>query len=298
MTGPALIRGGGALPRGRRQDRGVPEDGPDRLEGVPRHRWSRTPQVSRMRILPTLYLLLSCALAGPAAEPKRSTAVTIDRARFLINGQPTYKGREWNGHPIEGLLFNSRMVQAIFDDRNPDTVGRWAYPDTKKWDPDRNTTEFLAEMPGWRKHGLLAVTLNLQGGSPQGYSADQPWHNSALNEDGSLDEKYMARLARVIDKADGLGMVVILGIYYFGQDERLKDEAAVIAGVDATVDWVAAKKYSNVLIEINKECDVRYDHAILRPDRVHELIRRATERSGAKKFPLLVGTSYGGGAVP
>jgi len=31
------------------------------------------------------------------------------------------------------------MVQATFNDRNPDTVERWAYPDTKKWDADRNT---------------------------------------------------------------------------------------------------------------------------------------------------------------
>src|SRR6266567_80318 len=240
----------------------------------------------------------SVSAAAPEAGPRRATAVTIDGAKFLINGRPTYQGRTWKRHSVEGLLFNSRMVQATFDDRNPKTVALWAYPDTQKWDPDRNTNEFLAEMPGWRKHGLLAVTLNLQGGSPQGYSRDQPWHNSALNEDGSLDGKTMARLARVIEKADELGMVVILGIYYFGQDERLKYEAAVLAGVDATIDWAAAKNYANVLIEINNECNVRYDHAILQPDRVHELIRRAKERSAANKFPLLVGTSYGGNTVP
>jgi hypothetical protein len=241
---------------------------------------------------------LSAAPAAVAAGPKPFTAVTIDGARFLINGRLTYQGRTWNGHAVEGLLLNSRMVQATFDDRNPKTVALWAYPDTKTWDPDRNTNEFLAEMPGWRRRGLLAVTLNLQGGSPQGYSADQPWHNSALNEGGSLDGRYMARLARVIDRADELGMVVILGVYYFGQDERLKDEAAVVAGVDATVDWVVARRYANVLIEINNECNVRYHHAVLRPDRVHDLIRRAKERSGAKQFPLLAGTSYGGNTVP
>jgi hypothetical protein len=71
----------------------------------------------------------------------------------------------------------------------------------------------------------------------------------------------MARFAKVIDKADELGMVVILGIYYFGQDERLKGKAPVLAGVDATIDWVVAKKSSNVLIEINNECNVRYHPA-------------------------------------
>src|SRR5438552_18185203 len=103
-------------------------------------------------------------------EPRRKTAVTIQGEMFCIDGQPTYKGRMWNGKKIEGLLLNSRMVQAIFDDLNPDTVRLWKYPDTKKWDPERNTREFIVAMPTWRQHGLLGMTLNLQGGSPQGYS--------------------------------------------------------------------------------------------------------------------------------
>ena len=246
-------------------------------------------------------LVLAHLAAGhpPAAEPKRATAVGIVADKFHINGQPTYPGRTWNGKPVEGLLLNSRMVQATFDDRNPDTRGRWAYPDTKTWDPDRNTREFVEQMPAWRKHGLLAVTLNLQGGSPEGYSKAQPWHNSAINADGTLDPKSMARLAKVIDKADELGMVVILGLYYFGQDQRVKDEAAVVAGVDAAVDWLIGKGYTNVLVEVNNECNVKaFDHPILMPNRVHELIERVRKRSADKGHRLLVGTSYGGGTVP
>lgn len=224
--------------------------------------------------------------------------MSIVKDKFHINGQPTYKGRTWKGQPVEGLLFNSRMVQATFDDRNPETVAKWVYPDTKKWDADRNTAEFIAMMPVWRKHGLLAVTLNLQGGSPEGYSKVQPWHNSAINTDGALDPKSMTRLGKVIDAADELGMVVILGLFYFGQDERLKDETAVIAAVDAAVDWLIARKYTNVLVEVNNECNVRYDHDILKPDRVHELIGRVRTRSTEKNHPLFAGTSYGGGTIP
>jgi hypothetical protein len=52
-----------------------------------------------------------------------------------------------------------------------------------------------------------------------------------------------------------------------------------------------------VLIEVNNECDVRYDHDILKPGRVHELIDRVKSRTrGGRRF--LVSTSYGGGAVP
>lgn len=92
------------------------------------------------------------------------TTVSIEGDRFLINGEYTYKGRYWQNHRIEGLLMNSRMIQGIFDDHNPDTRTRWAYPDTGRWDPDRNTKEFVEAMPTWKEHGLLAFTTGLQGG--------------------------------------------------------------------------------------------------------------------------------------
>jgi len=146
--------------------------------------------------------------------------VSIQGDKFLIDGKPTYQGRVWNGHRLEGLLLNSRMVQGIFDDLNPETRSRWVYPDTKQWDPDRNTREFLAAMPEWRRHGLLSFTINLQGGCPYGYCQEQPWINSALAESGDLRPAFITRLSRVLDRARELGMVVIVGIYYFGQDER------------------------------------------------------------------------------
>jgi hypothetical protein len=237
------------------------------------------------------------ANSAHAANAQSKTVVSIDGDAFRINGRLTYEGRHWNGRKIEGLLLNSRMVQGIFDDRNPATVAQWAYPDTGRWDAERNTREFVAAMPEWRRHGLLAITLNLQGGSPQGYSKDQPWHNSAINEDGSLRPDYLARLDRILAQADDLGMVVILGIFYFGQDERLKDEAAIRRATENAVRWILDRGWRHVLIEINNECNVRYNHAILQPGRVHELIDyvRQTQTHGRR---LLVGTSYGGGEVP
>jgi hypothetical protein len=244
-------------------------------------------------------LFAAVVLTLPAAAdtpPRRHTEVTIQGRAFHINGRPTYEGRSYNGMKLEGLLMNARLVQATFDDLNPETRGRWAYPDGP-WDPDRNTREFLAALPVWREHGLLAFTLNLQGGSPEGYSKTQPWHNSAFTSDGGLRPDYMARLEQVLNRADELGMAVILGLFYFGQDERLADEAAVVRGVDNAVDWLLDRGYRNVLIEVNNECNVRYDHAILRPDRVHELIERVKSRQrGGRR--LLAGTSYGGGTIP
>ena len=48
-----------------------------------------------------------------------TTAISIANGGFAVNGQPTYPGRSWKGHRIEGLLFNSRMANAIADDGNP-----------------------------------------------------------------------------------------------------------------------------------------------------------------------------------
>jgi hypothetical protein len=232
------------------------------------------------------------------ARAKRPTRVGINGDRFLINGRLTYEGRTWRKHRIEGLLMNARLVQGTFDDLNPETRSRWAYPDTGRWDPERNTREFLAAMPEWRRHGLLAFTLNLQGGSPQGYSQEQPWCNSAFEADGSLRFTYLNRLARILDHADSLGMVAIVGYFYFGQDERLKDETAIVRGTRAATDWLLSRGYANVLVEIANECDVpRYDHAILKPPRIHELLTlvRGATRAGHR---LLVGTSFGGGRIP
>ena len=241
---------------------------------------------------------LSGMSADAASRPvERRTAVSIAGEEFHINGRPTYAGEFWQGHKIQGLLLNARLVHGIFDDRNPATAANWVYPDTGQWDPERNTREFIAAMPEWRRHGLLAFTINLQGGSPQGYSQAQPWHNSAIEADGSLRADYLGRLERILNKADALGMVAIVGYFYFGQDERLKDEATVVRAVDRATRWILDHGYRNVLVEINNECNVRYDHAILKPDRVHELIERVkrTARQGRR---LLAGTSYGGGTIP
>jgi hypothetical protein len=250
-------------------------------------------------------LLVLLATVAPAADvPKRHTAVGIDGRGFHINGKPTYAGRTFKGMKVEGLLMNSRMVQGIFDDRNPETRKNWAYPDGP-WDADRNTREFIAAMPSWREAGLLSFTINLQGGSPRGYSQthEQVWLNSAINPDGSLRDDDLARLARILDRADELGMAPILGIFYFGQQHKMNDdEAAVIRAVDNTVDWLAARRDANVMLEIANECDDKDYDPILRPNRAHELIGRVKQHSAGKFNPpskrLLVSTSFGGGTVP
>ena len=227
----------------------------------------------------------------------RETQVEIKGDRFFLNGKVTYQGIHGHGRAIEGLLLNTRMVQGIFDDLNPETRAQWGYPDTGIWDPDRNTAEFIEAMPLWRDHGILAFTLNLQGGSPFGYSKKQPWVNSAIDPSGMLRDDYLGRLERILDRADELGMVVILGIFYFGQEKVMQDEVAIKNAVAETVKWFLRKDYRNVLIEINNEASEFYSQPILNPARVHELILLAKEITHDGRR-LLVSTSHRGGVIP
>lgn len=247
-------------------------------------------------------LLLAAMISTPAVAKELRTIASIEDQAFHLNGKPTYAGRTFNGMKVEGLLMNSRMVQGIFDDLNPETRKLWKYPDGSDFDAERNTREFLAAMPTWREHGLISLTINLQGGSPQGYSKAQPWVNSAITAEGALRPEYTARLERILDKADELGMVPILGIFYFGQQPRMKNEASAVQAVDNAVDWVLARGYRNVLIEVSNECNVGNYMDVIKPKRAHELIERVKQRSvGRVDSPakrLLVSTSYGGGAIP
>jgi hypothetical protein len=240
-------------------------------------------------------LVMALHTSGEARSAQRHTIVSIRGTNFLINRKITYAGT-----PAGGLLLNSRMAQAIFDDANPATSPNWAYPDTHRWDPKRNVSEFISALPSYARQGLRAVAINLQGGSPNTSAAPFSGNGqmsivSAFAANGSLKVAWLARLDHVVRACDRNGLVVILGLFYFGQDERIVDDRSIIQGVDKITAWLLRKKFRNVLVEVANETDLDYDHAILQPDRVSELIRRVQLRSRGR---LKVSTSFAGGSIP
>jgi hypothetical protein len=189
-------------------------------------------RITRAWLAVAVGLVLSHAGIAGAAAP-----VSIDGTDFRISGAVTYPGT-----PVEGLLLNSRMANAIFDDENPSTVSMWKYPDTGRWDPERNLNEFVAALPAYAAKGLRAVSINLQGGNPVpgcSCNATHAWNTSAYHADGSLKAAWMSRADRAIGAAAQHGIVVMLGVFYHGQDQRLADEAAVKRAVDNVTDWGA-----------------------------------------------------------
>lgn len=223
--------------------------------------------------------------------------ITIDGDRFLIDGKPTYEGVLWNGTPVEGLLLNSRMVQAIFDDENEGTAHHWRYPDTGRWDTDRNTADFCAALPEYRRHGLLGVTVGLQGGGSI-YTPDVYDHyiNSAYAPDGTFKPAYFARLERVLEAAAAAGMVVIVNYFYWKQAARLASDNVICRITEEVTDWLLQTGCRNVLVDVMNEVGDWGGTVsqLLGEQGIHRLIEIAqqTTRDGRR---LLIASSTGGG---
>jgi hypothetical protein len=197
-------------------------------------------------------------------EPFRpTTRIAIKDGFWELNGKPTFPGTL-----AEGLLPNVRMVNATFDDRNTATR-------PKDFSADANTASFIDAIPRYVESGVVAFTLNLQGGSP-GYEGAL---NSALESDGSLRAPDLDRIRRVIEACDRAGAVVILGCLYQAQDQVLADENAVKRAIVDTAKWIQRRGYTNVVLEIANEHEHDgYQHKIIRdPEGCAELIRLAKE---------------------
>jgi hypothetical protein len=200
-------------------------------------------------------------LNGHPAGTAARTSVSIEGELVYINGRPTNPGSR-----AEGLLLNSRMVQAMFDDANETTARWWAYSDTGVWNATRNVDEFVAAVPSYSKHGLNAVTVGMQGGSacepdrpPSKVQCDNShdarfWPSvSAFHPDGSLESAWMGRLEKILAATDSVGMVVILNLFYYSQIVRLRDSIAVRAAIKNVVTFLLRTGYRNVIIDLANE---------------------------------------------
>ncbi|MCE5258703.1 MAG: hypothetical protein LLG44_06510, partial [Chloroflexi bacterium] len=228
------------------------------------------------------------------------TQVQIEGSRFFIDGKPTYEGISWDDHPIEGLLMNSRMIQAVFDDENPLTRVNWRYPDTGVWDPERNTDEFCTALPEYRRYGLLAVTVGLQGGgSILGGEVYNRYLNSAFRPDGSLKPAYLSRFERVLAAADKAGIVVIANYFYWRQATRFENEAAVERAVLEATDWLLRTGYRNILLDIVNEANTWPEGpASLHPEHAHRLLEIAHSVSLNGRRLLAAVSTIGGPTLP
>ncbi len=187
--------------------------------------------------------------------PATQTTVGSHGSLWTVNGRPVNPGS-----PSEGTLQSARVVQGIWDDENDASRHLWAYPDGP-WDPERNLSGLIAAMPVYAAHGLDAITVSLQGGSPtRGDLPGGTWEGTrqtpiatAFATDGTFKNAWRSRAERAIEAADANGLVVILTVLYFGQAHRFDDEAAVRRAVLGVADWLRESEYANVVLEVGNE---------------------------------------------
>ena len=111
-----------------------------------------------------------------------------------------------------------------------------------------STDELIKNLEGYTRYGLNMISVFLMGnryGDIKGY-----------NEDASLNSVYADRLAKIIEAADDLGMVVLVGCLYWSTsdakwDSWTQDEANL--AVANTVQWLKDKKYKNVFVDVDNE---------------------------------------------
>jgi len=113
---------------------------------------------------------------------------------------------------------------------------------------DGVTGELTGQLENYAAYGLNTVSVFLMGnrfGDVMGY-----------NPDGTLNAVYTARLARIIERADELGMAVLVGCLYWG-DSKAKYESwtqrEAEKAVHETAAWLNAGGYTNVFIDVDNE---------------------------------------------
>jgi len=222
------------------------------------------------------------------------TNIQIKGDRFLINDKLVYSEIPNVNPKSLGLLWNQRVVQGVFDDKNDRS--RFNLFKAGIFDPEKNTDNLIASLPEWYSYGMRAITVCFQGGWPVTAVEVSEIDNNPFSEDGKiLDSAYAARMDRIIRACDDLGMVCIVCILYWAQANRLKDGRAVANAVKTACKFLKDGKYTNVIIEVANEYNISpfASHPIVHyPEGMAILMQMAREASGG----MLVGCS-GGGAM-
>ncbi len=187
-------------------------------------------------------VMLVFQLTGCRPEDEFKSSVSIEGDKWYFNDEVINPGS-----PAEGLLMNVRMVNTVFEDRGEELEKR-----NSGFDPDANTNAFIDKIPEYVSSGVNAFTLCLQGGMP-GYEGAI---NTAFNSDGSLRDDYLQRVERVIRACDDNGAAVILSLFYQRQHSHhsaLTGKESIRKAVENSVNWIADKGFTNVVLEISNE---------------------------------------------
>jgi hypothetical protein len=237
------------------------------------------------------------SMLGPRYEADRFYIRVARRG----NWKQTYAERGFRGQ-AHGKLMMIRTAQGLFDDERSRPTD---------FDPERNTERLIEALDVYKAHGVLAVSVSLQGADP-GYSgpsgdlasgggtqgaASYPLV-SAFRADGSLKPEWMNRLDRLLTEADRRNMVVCLIYFDSRQDQDLESPEALVSAARNITDWLIEKDFRNVIVDVADEWDlaaeVGWDLFNFVPDNIALLVDEVRERFHEADFTLPIGASTSG----
>lgn len=113
---------------------------------------------------------------------------------------------------------------------------------------DETTQNLIEHLDLYQSYGVNTISVFFQGsrfGDVKGYNAD-----------GTLNQKYADRMAKIIEACDQRGMVVLVGCLYWGTSEGKWEhwtQQEANAAVANTVKWLSENDYRNVFVDPDNE---------------------------------------------
>ncbi|MDA0204839.1 MAG: hypothetical protein O3A53_09120 [Acidobacteria bacterium] len=259
-----------------------------------------------MRAVPFAVVCLALAAQLHAAEiatgsmlgPRYKSDLFFVR-KSSTQWEETYRASEYQRR-ARGKLILVDASQGLFEDE-------WL--SEQPFDPAANTDALIAALDLYKKYGVLAVAVSLQGADP-GYSAERNGIVrksgalfgdkegaliSAFEPDGSLKPAWTARLGKLLQAADERGMFVKLTYFQPAQDEALDSPEAIVAGARNMTRWLVAGDHRNVIIDVAAGWDVEgeWDHLEFIPRNIANLIGVIREQFNGASFSLPIGAASG-----
>lgn len=157
------------------------------------------------------------------------------------------------------LLTGNMLAQHVFS-----VNGNQTYLDNKPFQAiglrcpnallsDKTVTDLISHLDEYKTYGLNTISVFFMGSR---YS-----HIYGYNPDGTLNKIYKDRMAKIIEACNQRGMVVLVGVLYWGSGmhETTNDfystwnQEKVNHAIRNTVRWLTESHYQNVFIDPDNE---------------------------------------------
>ncbi len=256
-------------------------------------------------------LAVAALFAVPASAVEIATGSMLGPSyksdRFYVRGsagptwQLTYSGSPYR-RQARGKLMLLRLAQSLFDDQS-----LAEHP----FDPDLNTQQVIDALDFYKQHGVLAISVALQGdnprqsdeinGAPGSESGDSSTENgaavSAFRPDGTLKTEWLNRLERLLTAANDRGMIVCLVYFHPGQDAIFESPKLIATAAINITDWLIKKNFRNVVVNVADEWDLdgrSWGHARFVPDNIDRFVELIRERFNHADYSLPIGAASSG----